>query len=84
MALGGEVTVVDGYLGGGSAPQAGIPAEAVTLPPDDALLRRLRIGEPPVVAYQRDGRLVLDLRTIDPDDDRSLVVAVRAARGGSS
>jgi L-seryl-tRNA(Ser) seleniumtransferase len=79
-AVGGEVVVVDGYLGGGSAPQAGIPAEAVALPQDDALLRRLRAGAPPVVAYQKHGRLVLDLRTIDPADDAALVAAVRAAR----
>jgi L-seryl-tRNA(Ser) seleniumtransferase len=83
-ALGGEVAVVEGSLGGGSAPEAGIPAEAVVLPQDDALLRRMRLGEPPVVAYQKDGRLVLDLRTIDPDDDSSLIAAVRAARRGSS
>jgi L-seryl-tRNA(Ser) seleniumtransferase len=83
-ALGGEVAVVLGYLGGGSAPQAGIPAEAVVLAQDDALLRRMRAGEPPVVAYQKDGRLVLDLRTIDPEDDASLVASVRAAREGSS
>jgi L-seryl-tRNA(Ser) seleniumtransferase len=79
-AIGGEVAVVDGYLGGGSAPQAGIPAEAVALPQDEGVLRRLRSGSPPVVAYQKDGRLVLDLRTIDPGDDLALIAAVRAAR----
>ncbi|HVR30804.1 MAG TPA: L-seryl-tRNA(Sec) selenium transferase [Thermoanaerobaculia bacterium] len=78
-ALGGEVAVVEGYLGGGSAPEAGIPAEAVVVPEDDLLLHRLRGGQPPVVAYQKEGRLVLDLRTIDPEDDAALVAAVRAA-----
>jgi L-seryl-tRNA(Ser) seleniumtransferase len=83
-ALRGEVAVVLGYLGGGSAPEQGIPGEAVVLPQDDALLQRLREGEPPVVAYQKDGRLVLDLRTIDPADDASLIAAVAAARRGGS
>jgi L-seryl-tRNA(Ser) seleniumtransferase len=83
-AVGGEVATVLGYLGGGSAPEAGVPAEAVVLPPDQGLLRRLRTGEPPVVAYLKDGRLVLDLRTIDVADDASLVAAVRAAGRGTA
>jgi len=32
-----------------------------------------------VVGYLREGRLLLDLRTVDPDDDEALVAAVRAA-----
>ena len=81
-ALEGEVITADGYLGGGSAPQAGIAAEVVALAQDDELLRRLRTGDPPVVAYQREGRLVLDLRTVEPADDVLVVAAVRAAREG--
>jgi L-seryl-tRNA(Ser) seleniumtransferase len=79
-ALGADTAIVLGYLGGGSAPEQGIPAEAVVLPQDDALLARLRLGEPPVVAYQKDGRLVLDLRTVDPSDDGELIAAVTRAR----
>ncbi|HEX5758524.1 MAG TPA: L-seryl-tRNA(Sec) selenium transferase, partial [Thermoanaerobaculia bacterium] len=56
--------------------------EALALPGDDALLRRLRAGEPPVVGYLREGRLLLDLRTVDPEDDPLLVAAVRAALAG--
>jgi L-seryl-tRNA(Ser) seleniumtransferase len=82
-AVGGAVEVVEGFLGGGSAPEAGIPAEAVVLPADDALLRRLRAGAPPVVAYLQEGRLVLDLRTIDPGDDEALANAVRRASDGA-
>jgi len=78
-ALGGRVAVVEGYLGGGSAPEVGIPGEAVALPENDLLLRRLRAGEPAVVAYQKEGRLILDLRTVDPEDDAALVAAVRTA-----
>jgi L-seryl-tRNA(Ser) seleniumtransferase len=82
-ALGGDIAVVQGFLGGGSAPELGIPAEAVVLPQDDALLARLREGEPAVVAYQKDGRLVLDLRTVEPGDDADLISAVAAARQGA-
>jgi L-seryl-tRNA(Ser) seleniumtransferase len=83
-ALGAEVAVVLGYLGGGSAPEQGIAGEAVVLPQDDALLQGLREGDPAVVAYQKDGRLVLDLRTIDPGDDATLIAAVTAARRGGA
>jgi L-seryl-tRNA(Ser) seleniumtransferase len=80
-AVGGRVVVVDGYLGGGSAPEAGIPAEAVALDHDGEVLRRLRTGDPAVVAYQSEGRIVLDARTVDPEDDAALIAAVRAATG---
>jgi L-seryl-tRNA(Ser) seleniumtransferase len=83
-ALGADVAIVLGYLGGGSAPEAGIPAEAVALPDDDGLLARLRDGRPAVIAYQKEGRLVLDLRTVDPEDDHDLVAAVRVARERTS
>jgi L-seryl-tRNA(Ser) seleniumtransferase len=80
-AVGGRVVVVDGYLGGGSAPEAGISAEAVALDHDGEVLRRLRTGDPAVVAYQSEGRIVLDARTVDPEDDAALIAAVRAATG---
>ncbi|HVT61048.1 MAG TPA: L-seryl-tRNA(Sec) selenium transferase [Thermoanaerobaculia bacterium] len=78
-ALGAEIVVADAFLGGGSAPEAPIPGEALALPGSDRLLARLRAGRPPVVGYLRHGRLVLDLRTVDPDDDETLLAAVRAA-----
>ncbi len=77
--LGAEVIAAEAFLGGGSAPEAPIPGVALGLPGDEALLRRLRTGEPPVVGYVREGRLVLDLRTVDPADDEALACAVEAA-----
>jgi L-seryl-tRNA(Ser) seleniumtransferase len=71
----------DAYLGGGSAPERPIPGEAIAIPGGDGLLRRLRTGETPVVGYVREGRVILDLRTVDPDDDADLVAAVVAAIG---
>jgi L-seryl-tRNA(Ser) seleniumtransferase len=81
-AVGGEVATVHGYIGGGSAPQAGIEGTAVVLPADNELLARLRRADPPVVAYQKDDRLVLDLRTVDPCDDEALRAAVLRAQEG--
>jgi L-seryl-tRNA(Ser) seleniumtransferase len=75
--LGAEIVAAEAFLGGGSAPEAPIPGEALALPGDDALLARLRRGDPPVVGYLRQGRLLLDLRTVDPGDDEALIAAVR-------
>jgi L-seryl-tRNA(Ser) seleniumtransferase len=77
-----EIVPADAFLGGGSAPEAPIPGEALALPGDPDLLARLRRGappHPPVVGYLRDGRLLLDLRTVDPEDEEALVAAVKAA-----
>ncbi|HEX5716595.1 MAG TPA: L-seryl-tRNA(Sec) selenium transferase [Thermoanaerobaculia bacterium] len=80
---GAEIVPADAFLGGGSAPEAPIPGEALSLSGDDALLARLRKGQPavvlPVMGYLRQGRLLLDLRTVDPEDDPALIAAVRAA-----
>jgi L-seryl-tRNA(Ser) seleniumtransferase len=43
------------------------------------LERRLRHGDPPVVARIEDQRLLLDLRTVLPDDEPLLVKALLSA-----
>jgi L-seryl-tRNA(Ser) seleniumtransferase len=80
-SLGAEIVPAEAFVGGGSAPEAPIPGEALALPGGDALLARLRQGDPPVVGYLRQGRLHLDLRTVAPEDDEALIAAVRQALG---
>lgn len=80
--LAAEIVPAEGFLGGGSAPEAPIPGEALALPGRPEISFRLRRGAVPVVGYLRDGRLLLDLRTVDPEDDPALAEAVvRAYRG---
>ncbi len=76
---GAEIVAAEAYLGGGAAPEAPIAGEALALPAGDREQQRLRVGEPGVVGYLRDGRLVIDLRTVAPEDDGALVAAVRRA-----
>ena len=64
-----------------SAPEAPIPGEALALAGGNELLARLRLGEPPVVGYLHRDRLLLDLRTVAPEDDEELLGAVRRALG---
>jgi L-seryl-tRNA(Ser) seleniumtransferase len=66
-------------VGGGGAPGVEIPSAAVSLPAD--LAAPLRLGEPPVVGYVARGRLLLDLVTVPPEQDRVLAEAVRRAAG---
>jgi L-seryl-tRNA(Ser) seleniumtransferase len=66
-------------VGGGAYPDAVLPTTLVTLDvdaPPDGLARRLRHGAPPVVARIQEGRVVLDLRTVTPEDEDDLARAV--------
>ena len=87
-AVGGVVVTADAFVGGGAAPEAPISGEVIALPGDAELLARLRLGgangEPLVVGYIHEGRLLLDLRTVAPVDDPLFVAAVRAARAGGA
>ena len=75
-AVGAEVVDSVGAVGGGGAPGHELPSVALALP--DALARPLRRGEPPVVGRVLRGRLLLDLRTVPPDQDDTLAAAVLA------
>jgi L-seryl-tRNA(Ser) seleniumtransferase len=73
-------------VGGGAAPTVGLPTFLVALTvtePErspDALAAALRAGEPAVLARIAEGRLLIDLRTVFPEDDGRLRAAlVRAA-----
>jgi L-seryl-tRNA(Ser) seleniumtransferase len=74
-----EIVAAEAFLGGGSAPEVPIPGEALALPGNDGLLARLRQGDPAVVGYLRQGRLILDLRTVASEDDAALLAAVQVA-----
>jgi L-seryl-tRNA(Ser) seleniumtransferase len=77
--LGTEIVSADAYLGGGAAPERPIPGEVLAIPDNGDLFEALRLGSPPVVGYVADGRLHLDLRTVDPEDDGALADALEAA-----
>jgi L-seryl-tRNA(Ser) seleniumtransferase len=70
--------VIDGMstVGGGSAPGAELPTRLVEIARDEAsaddIEQRLRALDPPVIARIQDDRVVLDLRTVDPDEDGAL------------
>jgi len=78
-ALGGEVEETVARVGGGALPLAELPSFACAL--EESLAGPLRLADPPVVGIVRDGRLLLDCRTLGDDQLDSVVAAVRAHRG---
>ena len=71
--------------GGGALPMEDIPTTVVALAPTGVnaavLEERLRLGEPAVIARIKDGRLLLDPRTLRADEEPEVIAAiVRAVR----
>ncbi len=79
--LSATVVPSEGTVGGGSLPGETLPGISVALavPAPDDVAARLREGSPAVVARIADGRLLLDLRTVQPDEDEVLLRAVQHA-----
>src|SRR5437773_1464265 len=75
-----ELIPGESEVGGGSFPGAKLPTWLVALrdPVPDTLAARLRGGEPPVIARIAADRVVLDPRTIFPDQIDATVRAIAA------
>jgi L-seryl-tRNA(Ser) seleniumtransferase len=72
----GSVAATESLPGAGSAPGATIPSAGVVLEGDRSAA--LREHEPPIIARAREGRTVLDLRSVDPSDDEPIASAIAA------
>ncbi len=76
------IEVVDGAstIGGGSAPGSQLATRLISIAlPADRLESSLRAQHPPVIARIDHDRVVLDLRTVAPEDDERLAQLVLAA-----
>jgi L-seryl-tRNA(Ser) seleniumtransferase len=77
-----KVEAVDGesILGGGAAPSSVLPTKLLALTCEslsaDDLSVRLRSCDPPVIARVDEGRVLLDLRTVFPEQDAALATAL--------
>jgi L-seryl-tRNA(Ser) seleniumtransferase len=77
-----DVIETDASVGGGSFPTGRIPSAAVALSGNaEQVDIRLRAGDPPVVSRIVEGRVVLDVRTIQPGVDDELIELVERALG---
>jgi L-seryl-tRNA(Ser) seleniumtransferase len=77
--VGGEVEDTVGRVGGGALPLAELPSAACAV--EESLAEPLRRRDPPVIAVVRDGRTLLDCRTLTDAELDEVAAAVLAARG---
>lgn len=80
-----EAVALEAVAGGGAFAEESVASAGVALEGDaEAWVVALRAADPPVVARIEGDRLVLDARSVLPDEDDALVAAVtrRTARPG--
>jgi L-seryl-tRNA(Ser) seleniumtransferase len=78
----------ESVVGGGAAPSAVLPTRLISVTSDahnaDELAGSLRASDPPVVARVAEGRVLLDLRTVFPEQDPLIASAlIRVAHSPS-
>jgi L-seryl-tRNA(Ser) seleniumtransferase len=77
-----QVEVIDGesVIGGGAAPSSVLPTRLLALTCDDLsadeLAARLRSCDPPIIARVDEGRVLVDLRTVCPEQDSIVTMAL--------
>ncbi len=76
---GAKVTKVSGYMGGGSLPDIGFDSYAVVLETGDkseGVLVKLRSYQTPVIARIEEDCVLLDVRTVLPGEEDTVLKAV--------
>jgi L-seryl-tRNA(Ser) seleniumtransferase len=75
-----EVINGESVVGGGAAPSSVLPTHLIAITSAklsaDELSAKLRAADPPIVARIEDGRVLLDLRTVSPEQDRQIATAL--------
>jgi L-seryl-tRNA(Ser) seleniumtransferase len=77
-----KLSLCDGesVIGGGAAPSAVLPTRLIALSHEefsaDRLCDRLRASDPPVIARVEEGRVLIDLRTVFPEQEGVLALAI--------
>jgi L-seryl-tRNA(Ser) seleniumtransferase len=78
--IGGVVEPAESMIGGGSTPGQSVPTYVIAIAGGAAALdRRLRKANPPVIARVENDRLLIDLRTVFPEEEEELAAAFAPA-----
>jgi L-seryl-tRNA(Ser) seleniumtransferase len=80
-ATGGAVEETVARAGGGALPLVGLPSFACAV--EEELAAALRAHDPPVIAVVREGRTLLDCRTLTDSEADEVAQAVLACRPGT-
>lgn len=79
-ALKAELIAGESVIGGGAAPSAWLPTRLLAITSKehtaDEVSAKLRTCDPPVIARVEDGRVLLDLRTVFPEQDELVAAAL--------
>ena len=80
-ATGGQVINGESTVGGGSLPGAALPTRLLAISCDapDRLTAKLRASQPPLIARIADGQVLLDPRTVLPEQDDDLLRVLKSA-----
>ncbi len=76
-----ELVPGESLVGGGTTPEQPLPTCLIAVSSEGvaALERRLRAAEPPVIARIEGGRLLIDLRTVFPEEEAELAAALESS-----
>jgi len=79
-----HIDIIDGesIIGGGAAPSSVLPTRLLTVSCADLsaaeVAARLRASDPPIIARVEEGRVLLDLRTVFPEQDQAIAAALQS------
>jgi L-seryl-tRNA(Ser) seleniumtransferase len=80
-ALSIEVRDGESVIGGGAAPSATLPTRLLAIACEgmsaEEVSARLRASDPPIIARVEEGRVLLDLRTVFPEQDAAVTQALK-------
>ncbi len=82
QVMGAKVDTMPGFsqMGSGSLPTQNLPTTLVAVEPQkigaETLAKQLRLGQTPVFARVRDGRVLFDPRTLRSDDDVIIIASI--------
>jgi L-seryl-tRNA(Ser) seleniumtransferase len=80
-----ELIEGESVIGGGAAPSAVLPTNLIAITHSDLsandLCERLRQADPPVIVRVEEGRVLLDLRTVFPEQDPALASTLNSISG---
>jgi L-seryl-tRNA(Ser) seleniumtransferase len=80
-----EVVATRSVIGGGSAPGAMLPTRALAVSSAvmsaDEIATKLRDWQTPIIARVEEGRVLIDLRTVGPEQDSAVLAAIEKLVG---
>jgi L-seryl-tRNA(Ser) seleniumtransferase len=82
--LDAAIVAGNSVIGGGATPEQSVPTWLIALSGNaNEIERALRAGDPPIVARIEEDRVVLDLRTVFPEEEAELKEGIKGAQAFS-